>query len=71
MKKLINNAEDVTREQLLGLQSAHEEALEVRFDPTFVMRKSPPGGGGGSAKKVALVSGEGNGDGPLHDAYVE
>lgn len=83
MKKLINHPEDVTREQLLGLKSAHEDVLEVSFDPTYVKRrytfidKGSPGseGPGGAVScsgsdKVAIVSGGGSGHEPMHVGYV-
>lgn len=63
MKKLINNAEDVTVEQLKGFGVAYKD-IEVHFDPNYV-------NAAGSAKgRVALVSGGGSGHEPLHGGYV-
>lgn len=64
MKKLINNAEDVTVEQLEGLALAHPDLLEVRFDPNFVLSRGAP------VDHVAVVSGGGSGHEPLHGGYV-
>ena len=65
MKKLINEAASAVRESLAGLAAAHAGLLEVRFDPTFVLRADAPVRG-----KVALVSGGGSGHEPLHAGYV-
>jgi dihydroxyacetone kinase-like protein len=65
MKKLINDPANVVRESLAGLAAAHADLLEVRFDPTFVLRAGAPAPG-----KVALVSGGGSGHEPLHAGYV-
>ncbi len=63
MKKLINNAEDVTVEQLQGFGIAHSD-IEVQFDPNFVNVV------GGAKDRVAIVSGGGSGHEPLHGGYV-
>jgi len=65
MKKLINDPANAVRESLTGLAAAHAGLLEVRFDPTFVLRAGAPVRG-----KVALVSGGGSGHEPLHAGYV-
>jgi dihydroxyacetone kinase-like protein len=65
MKKLINDAASVVRESLAGLAAAHAELLQVRFDPTFVLRADAPVHG-----RVAVVSGGGSGHEPLHAGYV-
>lgn len=65
MKKLINNAEDVTIEQLKGLQAAHSDLLEVHFDPNFVKVPGPP-----NDDQVSIISGGGSGHEPLHAGYV-
>jgi dihydroxyacetone kinase-like protein len=65
MKKLINGVAAVVRESLAGLAAAHADLLEVRFDPTFVLRADAPVRG-----KVSLVSGGGSGHEPLHAGYV-
>jgi phosphoenolpyruvate---glycerone phosphotransferase subunit DhaK len=65
VKKLINRPEDAVRESLEGLALAYPETLEVRFDPTFVLRVDAPVKG-----KTALVSGGGSGHEPLHSGFV-
>ncbi|WP_227269530.1 dihydroxyacetone kinase subunit DhaK [Roseobacter weihaiensis] len=63
MKKLINNAEDVTVEQLHGFGLAHED-IEVHSDPTFVSAVD------GAQDRVAVISGGGSGHEPLHGGFV-
>jgi len=63
MKKLINNAEDVTVEQLKGFGLAYSD-IDVHFDPNFVSVA------GGAKDRVAIVSGGGSGHEPLHGGYV-
>ncbi len=65
MKKLLNNTEDVTLEQLRGFALAHPDLLKVHFDPNYVLRSDAPQKG-----KVAIVSGGGSGHEPLHGGYV-
>ncbi len=65
MKKLINHPEEVVRESLRGLASAHAETLRVSFDPVFVTRADCPVKG-----KTALISGGGSGHEPLHAGFV-
>lgn len=65
MKKLINNAEDVITESLIGLQHAHADLLNVHFDPAYIVRKDAP-----ISDKVAIVSGGGSGHEPLHGGFV-
>lgn len=65
MKKLINNAEDVTIEQLQGVQAAHGDTMEVHFDPNFVKRTAAP-----NDNKVSIISGGGSGHEPLHVGFV-
>jgi dihydroxyacetone kinase-like protein len=65
VKKLINDAASAVRESLAGLAAVHNGLLEVRFDPTFVLRADAPLRG-----KAALVSGGGSGHEPLHAGYV-
>jgi phosphoenolpyruvate---glycerone phosphotransferase subunit DhaK len=36
VKKLINNPDDVVREELEGIQSAHGDLVRVSYDPMFV-----------------------------------
>lgn len=64
MKKLINAAEDVVREQLQGMGLAHPE-LKVNIDPNFIVRTAGPVDG-----KVALISGGGSGHEPMHGGFV-
>ena len=65
MKKLINDPKNVVRESLAGLALAHADILEVRFDPTYVIRTDAPVAG-----KVAIVSGGGSGHEPMHVGFV-
>jgi len=65
MKKLINEPVQAEREGLEGLALAHRDLLQVRYDPTFVMRSDAPVKG-----KVAMLSGGGAGHEPLHSGYV-
>ncbi|HEX9029195.1 MAG TPA: dihydroxyacetone kinase subunit DhaK [Anaerolineales bacterium] len=65
MKKLINNPENVVREELEGLALAHPDLVKVHFDPNYVVRADAPVKG-----KVALVSGGGSGHEPMHGGYV-
>jgi dihydroxyacetone kinase-like protein len=65
MKKLINNPDDVVREELEGIGSAHRDAVKVYFDPHYIVRADAPVQG-----KVALVSGGGSGHEPMHGGFV-
>jgi dihydroxyacetone kinase-like protein len=65
MKKLINNPEDVVREELEGLAAAHPDLVRVHFDPNYVVRADAPVQG-----KVGLVSGGGSGHEPMHGGFV-
>lgn len=65
MKKLINDVEDVVKEQLEGLAVAHPDILKVHFEPYYVYRTDAPVAG-----KVALVSGGGSGHEPMHGGFV-
>ncbi len=49
MKKLINEADDVVREALAGMQAAHPDLIDVHIDPHYIVRKGAPTKG-----KVAL-----------------
>ncbi len=64
MKKLINSADDVVKESLLGVAAAHPE-LRVDHENRLVIRGDSPVNG-----KVALVSGGGSGHEPLHGGFV-
>lgn len=65
MKKLINAVDDVVREQLEGMATAHSDLLKVHFDPSYVCRADAPVAG-----KVAIISGGGSGHEPMHGGFV-
>ncbi len=65
MKKLINDVDDVVREQLAGMAVAHPDLLKVHIDPHYIVRADAPVTG-----KVALVSGGGSGHEPMHGGFV-
>jgi dihydroxyacetone kinase-like protein len=65
MKKLINNPENVVREELEGIALAHPDLVKVYFDPYYIVRADAPVKG-----KVGLVSGGGSGHEPLHGGFV-
>ncbi|MGB9641198.1 MAG: dihydroxyacetone kinase subunit DhaK [Anaerolineales bacterium] len=65
MKKLINKAENVVREELEGIALAHPDLVKVHFDPNFILRADAPVTG-----KVALISGGGSGHEPMHGGFV-
>src|SRR5918992_1891678 len=64
MRKLINAAADVVPDALRGLAAAHP-SLRVEVDDRIVVRADAPREG-----KVALVSGGGAGQEPLHGGFV-
>src|SRR6516225_5377834 len=65
MKKLINNPENVVKEELEGIAAAHPGLVKVHFDPNYIVRADAPVRG-----KVALVSGGGSGHEPMHGGFV-
>jgi dihydroxyacetone kinase-like protein len=65
MKKLINKAEDVVREELQGVEAAHPDLVRVQFEPFVVVRADAPVQG-----KVGLISGGGSGHEPMHGGFV-
>jgi dihydroxyacetone kinase-like protein len=65
VKKIINKAEDVVREELQGIEAAHADLVKVFYDPYYVVRADAPVQG-----KVALVSGGGSGHEPMHGGFV-
>lgn len=65
MKKLINNPEDVVRESLKGMATAHPDMIEVHYDPTYVVRADGVPDG-----KVGILSGGGSGHEPMHNGFV-
>ena len=64
MKKLINGAEDVLAESLVGFAAAHPE-VRVDHEHRVVYRADPKPHG-----TVAILSGGGSGHEPLHAGYV-
>jgi dihydroxyacetone kinase-like protein len=65
MKKLINDPQDVVREELEGIEQAHADLVRVSYEPNFIVRADAPVQG-----KVALVSGGGSGHEPMHGGFV-
>jgi phosphoenolpyruvate---glycerone phosphotransferase subunit DhaK len=65
MKKLINKADDVVREELQGIEAAHPDLVRVQYDPNVVIRADAPVQG-----KVGLISGGGSGHEPMHGGFV-
>ena len=65
MKKLINDPEDVVKEELQGIELAHPDLVKVFYDPDYIVRADAPIKG-----KVALVSGGGSGHEPMHGGFV-
>ncbi len=65
MKKLTNDPQNVIRDSMTGLALAHPDILKVSFDPTYVIRADAPVAG-----KVAIVSGGGSGQEPMHVGFV-
>jgi phosphoenolpyruvate---glycerone phosphotransferase subunit DhaK len=65
MKKLINDPEQVVREELRGMEAAHGDLIKVHIDPHYIVRADAPVAG-----KVALVSGGGSGHEPMHGGFV-
>jgi len=65
MKKLINDPQNVVKEELEGIVVAHSDLVKVHFDPNFVVRADAPVKG-----KVGLVSGGGSGHEPMHGGFV-
>ncbi|PSV49412.1 dihydroxyacetone kinase subunit DhaK [Photobacterium indicum] len=63
MKKMINQIDQVVKEQLQGIAKAHSE-LDVHLDPMYIVRKER------EKTKVALISGGGSGHEPMHGGYV-
>ena len=65
MKKLINDPEDVVKEELQGIELAHPDLVKVFYDPDYIVRADAP-----IKRKVALVSGGGSGHEPMHGGFV-
>ncbi|PVZ83944.1 dihydroxyacetone kinase subunit DhaK [Serratia sp. S1B] len=62
MKKLINEIEDLVKEQMEGLALAHPE-LKISYQPRYMWHEQSPG-------QVALISGGGSGHEPLHAGFI-
>ncbi|RKF13162.1 dihydroxyacetone kinase subunit DhaK [Alginatibacterium sediminis] len=62
MKKLINNVDDIVKEQLEGMALAHPE-LKFNDEPRYVWHEP-------KQKQVALLSGGGSGHEPLHAGFI-
>ena len=65
MKKLINKAENVVREELEGIAYAHADLVKVHYDPNFIVRTDAP-----IKDKVGVISGGGSGHEPMHGGFV-
>src|SRR6184192_3460808 len=65
MKKLINDPENVVREELSGIEAAHPDLVRVSYEPNYVVRADAPVQG-----KVGIVSGGGSGHEPMHGGFV-
>jgi dihydroxyacetone kinase-like protein len=65
MKKLINRAEDVVKEALVGMAAAHADMIKVHYDPNIIVRADAPIQG-----KVGVISGGGSGHEPMHGGFV-
>jgi dihydroxyacetone kinase-like protein len=65
VKKLINDPDDIVREELQGIEAAHPDIVTVHYDPHYIVRSDAPVEG-----KVALVSGGGSGHEPMHGGFV-
>src|SRR5512139_51530 len=65
MKKLINKAENVVREELEGIALAHPDLVKVHYNPNFIVRADAPIQG-----KVGVISGGGSGHEPMHGGFV-
>jgi phosphoenolpyruvate---glycerone phosphotransferase subunit DhaK len=65
MKKLINSAESVVKDELEGIAAAHADLVRVDFENRIVVRADAPVVG-----KVGIISGGGSGHEPLHGGFV-
>lgn len=65
MKKLINSPENVVKEALAGMATAHSDLLTVHYDPDIVVRAD-----GVRKGKVGVISGGGSGHEPMHGGFV-
>ncbi|PZS01234.1 MAG: dihydroxyacetone kinase subunit DhaK [Candidatus Chloroheliales bacterium] len=65
MKKLINNVDNVVKEELEGIAAAHPDLVRVDIENQVVIRADAPVKG-----KVGVVSGGGSGHEPMHGGFV-
>src|SRR5512141_499488 len=65
MKKLINKAEDVVKEELQGMAAAHSDLVRVHHEPNYIIRVDTP-----VKNKVGVISGGGSGHEPMHGGFV-
>jgi phosphoenolpyruvate---glycerone phosphotransferase subunit DhaK len=65
VKKLINQPDDVVKEELQGIAAAHADLVKVHYDPNYIVRADAPVQG-----KVGIVSGGGSGHEPMHGGFV-
>ncbi len=65
MKKLINDANAVVTDALVGIEAAHADRVRVDHENKIIYRKDAPRPG-----KVGIISGGGSGHEPLHGGYV-
>jgi dihydroxyacetone kinase-like protein len=65
MKKLINQVENVVKEELMGMAAAHADLISVDVEQQIVVRRNAPVQG-----KVGVISGGGSGHEPMHGGYV-
>jgi dihydroxyacetone kinase-like protein len=65
VKKIINRADDVVKEELEGIALAYQGLVKVHLGPNFIYRADAPVKG-----KVAVISGGGSGHEPMHGGFV-
>src|SRR3989454_9216101 len=65
MKKLINQPEDIVKEELAGMEALHPELIRVDYENQVIVRRDAPIRG-----KVGVISGGGSGHEPMHGGYV-
>src|SRR3954454_23898060 len=65
MRKLLNDPADVVKESLAGLAAAHSRILRYDAQAQILTRAGAPVAG-----QVALISGGGSGQEPLHGGFV-
>jgi dihydroxyacetone kinase-like protein len=65
MKKLINQVDNVVKEELMGMAAAHADLISVDIEQQIVVRKNAPVQG-----KVGVISGGGSGHEPMHGGFV-